>query len=70
MAIRSWEDIKRDELSSLFPTHKVWYVRHALCRHTTWCSMPNASDVATINASSADELQALIAQELAAKYAG
>jgi hypothetical protein len=70
MTIRSWEDIKRDELASLFTTHDIWTVRNVVCRHVTWHSRPKGTPTATINAGSADELQALIAQELAAKYAG
>ena len=63
--MRSWEDIRRDELAEMFPGHDVWTVRHATCRHTTWCSRPKGTPVATINANSADELQADIAQEIA-----
>jgi hypothetical protein len=63
--MRSFEDIKRDELARLFPSHDIWTVRHATCRHVTWCSRPKGTPVATINANSADELQAEIAQELA-----
>jgi hypothetical protein len=62
--MRSWADIKRDELAEMFPSHDVWYVPQ-YCGHTVWCSRPKGHPIATINAGSADELQAEIAQELA-----
>ena len=61
----SWEDARRDELAAMFPDHDVWTVRNATCRHTTWCSRPKGTPTATINAGSADELQAAIAAEIA-----
>jgi hypothetical protein len=64
-AIRSWEDIKRDELASLFPDHDIWTVRYATCRHTSWHSRPKGEPIATLSAGSADELQAEIAEEIA-----
>ena len=65
MSIRTWADIKRDELAEMFPSHDIWTVRNPVCRHTTWCSRPKGHPIATINAASADDLQADIAQELA-----
>jgi hypothetical protein len=68
MAIRAWEDIRRDELAEMFPGHDIWTVRNSACRHVTWCSRPKGTPTATINTDSADDLQAMIAQELARKY--
>jgi len=65
MTIRSWDDLKRDQLAELFPTHDIWTVRHTTCRHTTWCSRPKGHPTATLNCNSADDLQSEIAQELA-----
>lgn len=62
--MRSWADDKQDELAEMFPTHDVWYVL-GYGGQTTWCSRPKGHPIATINAGSADELQAEIAQELA-----
>ena len=70
MAIRAWDDIKRDELAALFPGHDIWTVRNVVCRHVSWHSRPKGHPIATINADSADELQAAIAQELAAEASG
>jgi len=56
--------IKRDELAELFPSHDVWFVPQ-YCGNTVWCSRPKGHAIATINAASADDLQAEIAQELA-----
>jgi hypothetical protein len=67
--MRTWEEIRRDELAEMFPDHDIWTVRRATCRHTTWCSRPKGTPTATINAGSADELQADIAQEIAARNA-
>lgn len=62
--MRTWAEIKRDELAEMFPSHDVWFVPQ-YCGHTVWCSRPKGHDIATINAGSADELQAEIAQERA-----
>ena len=62
--MRSWAEIKRDELAEMFPSHDVWFVPQ-YCAHTVWCSRPKGHPTATINAASADELQTEIAQELA-----
>jgi hypothetical protein len=67
MTIRAYEDIKCDELAELFPSHDIWTVRNATCRHVSWHSRPKGHPVATLSANSADELQAAIAQELAAE---
>jgi hypothetical protein len=67
MAIRAYEDIKRDELAELFSGHDIWTVRYTTCRHVSWHSRPKGHPVATLSADSADELQALIAQELQAQ---
>jgi hypothetical protein len=66
MAIRAWDDIKRDELAAMFPSHDIWTVRNVVCRHVSWHSRPKGYPVATLNADSADDLQAAIAAELAA----
>ena len=65
MAVRAWDDVRRDELAEMFPSHDIWTVRNSTCRHTTWCSRPKGHAVATINANSADELQAEIVEEIA-----
>jgi hypothetical protein len=67
MAIRAYEDIKRDELAALFPSRDIWTVRYTTCRHVSWHSRPKGHPVSTLSADSADELQALIADELAAE---
>jgi hypothetical protein len=67
MAIRAWEDIRRDELAALFPGHDIWTVRNATCRHVSWHSRPKGHPVATLSADSADELQAELAEEVAAE---
>jgi hypothetical protein len=64
MPMRSWEQIRCAELAEMFPSHDVWIVPR-YCGHTVWCSRPKGHPTATINASSADELQAAIAQEIA-----
>lgn len=53
--MRTWADIRRDELAAMFPTYDVWIVPR-YCQHTMWCSRPKGHDIATINADSADEL--------------
>jgi hypothetical protein len=63
--MRSWEDIRADELREMFPTHDIWTVLHTTCRHTTWCSRPKGTPTATLNCDSADELQGEISRELA-----
>jgi hypothetical protein len=62
--MRTWAEIRRGELAEMFPSHDVWFVPQ-YCGHTVWCSRPKGHPIATINAGSADELQAEIAQELA-----
>ena len=63
--MRSWADIRRDELAEMFPTHDIWTVRNSTHRYTTWCSRPKGTPIATINVDSADALQAAIAEEIA-----
>ncbi len=62
--MRTWEEIRRDDLAEMFPNHDVWFVPR-YCAHTAWCSRPKGHPIATINANSADELQAAIAEEIA-----
>jgi hypothetical protein len=62
--MRTWADIRRDELAEMFPSHDIWIVLR-YCQHTMWCSRPKGAQAATINADSADELQAAMAKELA-----
>lgn len=66
MAIRAWEDIRRDELAEMFPGHDIWTVRNSACRHVSWHSRPKGHPIATLNADSAEELQAELAEEVAA----
>lgn len=68
--MRSWEDIRADELRAMFPTHDIWTVRYATCRHTSWHSRPKGTPTATLSCDSADELQAELAQELADMQSG
>ena len=65
MAVRAYEDIKRDELAALFPGYDIWTIRYATCRHVSWHSRPKGHPICTLSADSADELQALIAADLA-----
>jgi hypothetical protein len=62
--MRSWEQIKQDELADMFPSYDVWFVPR-VCGHTLWCARPKGHPVATIQAGSADELQERIAREIA-----
>jgi hypothetical protein len=62
MRNRTQEQVR--ELETRFPRFQVWTVPHATDGGATWCSRPWGSDDAreTINASSAEELGALLAE--------
>lgn len=64
--IVTWEDQQQDRLSELFPGWQVWYIRRAVVRQTTWHARPEGSPVATVAASSPDEL----AEQIQASLAG
>jgi hypothetical protein len=55
--VQSYEDSQKAKLSQRYPQYDVWYVRSIHPRpYTTWHARLKGTPVATVNASTAEEL--------------
>jgi hypothetical protein len=55
--MQTWDDKQLEALRPRYPNWDIWTVRSIYPRpSTTWCARPKGAPVATINASSPEEL--------------